>query len=130
MPRRDDPGEPIELEDARQDVIKGRVALSAAAAVALAVVIAARPGPALLLVMLPVGGVAMMSLTRRGTRGRLVAQLFLGLASLAAALAAIGAIGLSVAILVQGARGADLGFGGVFILVGIPLSSSVRHALR
>ena len=77
--------------------------------------------PSLILTLVFAGAILGIVLTRHGTRGRLIVQVLTGLAALVLGLAAIAVLGLSGAIAVQIARGADNGFGGLAIIVGIPL---------
>lgn len=75
-----------------------------------------------LMAVLVVGGAVLgLSLTRHGTRGRTVVQIFTGLVAVALALAALATLGFSVAVAVQITRGHDNGFGGLAIMLGIPL---------
>lgn len=101
--------------------LRWRLTLVALVALVAAVVGGGIMGLSNLTIALLAGGIVAVASTRRGTRARTVVQIVAGLASLALGALSVGAFFVSGAILVQGARGADLGFGGVFVFIGIPL---------
>ncbi len=119
-------GDPIRHEALKK--LRWRLVLPAIVYFVAAVVVGGLMGWLYMATALVAGGFSAIFFTRRGTRLRLLAQLLMGVAALVLAALSLGALGLSGAILVQGARGADLGFGGVFVLIGIPLGMGLGFA--
>jgi hypothetical protein len=99
-----------------------RAALPAAAVILVLALASTASGPGLALGLVLAAAIVGMSLTRHGTRGRLVVQLLLGLVALGLGLGALGVLGFTIAVAVQIGRGHDNGFGGLVVIFGIPLA--------
>ena len=101
--------------------LRWRLVLPAIVYLGASITVGGLMGLQYLAIALVAGAFTAIFWTRRGTRLRLLVQIVIGVASLVVGALSLGALGLSGMIIVQATRGADLGFGGVFVLIGIPL---------